>query len=129
MSGLITLTDGVRWWGALAGMIGIADVLQWVGAKTEVEQFNSVKSAAVGKSGIYLFLIIAGSAIPASNRYGWFGPQSPAFLTLILFAWLLVSGGGWLLAVSRSKNQQMMEWTAALAFVVTLFASMLTAHG
>ena len=39
MNSLAAFTDAIRWWGALSGLIGVADVWRWYRARSDAERF------------------------------------------------------------------------------------------
>lgn len=126
---LILFTDAIRWWGALAGMIGLADVLNY--ATPRVLNYNSasIKLGVASKGLLCTFLILAGTSIPITSRYEPFGYNGPLFLSIMCAAWVAVSFAGWLIVVARAHNTTIMAVTAAVGFAVTVLAAAATAHG
>ena len=128
MTDLANFTDAVRWWGALAGLIGVADVWRWFTARTDAERFYGPAIAASGRLSLCFFLLLAGISIPMTVRLPGFTAESPTFILIMAAAWLAISTSGWLFVVSRSRHHWLMVATASLAYVVMLFAATMSAH-
>ena len=128
MTDLANFTDAIRWWGALAGLIGVADVWRWFTARTDAERFYGPALAATGRLSLCFFLLLAGVSIPMTVRLPGFTPTSPLFLEIMAVAWASISTSGWLFVVSRSRHHWLMAATAALAYAATLFAATMSAH-
>lgn len=127
MNHLAVFTDAIRWWGAIAGFIGVADVWRWYRARSDAERFYQPALAAAGRLALCLFLLLAGVSIPMTVRLPGFTATNPMFLEIMAVAWSAISTSGWLFVVSRSRHHWLMLATAAGAYAATLFAAIMSA--
>lgn len=132
MTAIEIYTDAVRWWGFIAGVIGLSDFRRRVTVWRAEKRWMPVRLLwmdAAAKALVCLFLVSAGLVIPFTSRVPGFTLQSQSFLAIMAAAWTCASGAGWSYVISRAYRPQMLIMTASLALGSCLFASIATAGG
>lgn len=123
------LTDAVRLWGGFSALIGMSDFAGWL-LHRERPPMRRVHGGAVVqymRMGLTTFLLLAGFAIPLSTRVDWMTSESPAFLLVMLLAWICISSAGWLLVLSFTERWRIMLASSLMAFAGCVAAAFLTA--
>lgn len=115
------LTDAIRWWGFMAGVIGLADYWRQVRGCVPKHELRHTKP--VVRLGICLFLILAGAAIPLNKHVGWLRPDGLPFAAIMLAAWWAVAIGAWAMTVQYADRISPMRWISWLALIGTIGAS------
>ncbi|MED5545619.1 MAG: hypothetical protein VYD90_10235 [Pseudomonadota bacterium] len=132
MSAIEIYTDAVRWWGFIAGVIGLSDFHRRVTAWRCEQPWMPVRLIwmdAAAKALVCLFLVSAGLVIPFTSRINGFTLESQSFLAVMAAAWTCISGAGWSYVISRAYRSQILILCAALALGSCLFAAIITAGG
>lgn len=104
------VTNAIRLWGGIAGIICIADVFG------NRERFTHPSVTLL----LAIFLIIAGTTIPLVILI----PMSQNALTyalLLLVSWICIASAGWLKVCAGRKP--IMKITAGLSLVATILAA------
>ncbi|CDO34035.1 hypothetical protein [Novosphingobium sp. KN65.2] len=125
-------TDAVRWWGFLAGIIGLDDFRRRVVAWRKERRWLPVRQMWIDSSAkamVCIFLLLAGFSIPLTSRMPGFSSDDARFLAIMATAWSSVAGAGWAYVISRAYRPRVLILTGAIALVACLFASILTAQG
>lgn len=132
MSAIEIYTDAVRWWGFLAGMIGIDDFRRRIVAWRAEQRWMPIRLLwvdASAKALVCLFLVMAGLTIPFTSRIPGFTLATPSFLAVMAAAWSAISAAGWCYVVSRAYRPNVLILCACLALVSCVAAACLTAGG
>ena len=125
-------TDAVRWWGFLAGMIGLDDFRRRVVAWHHEQRWIPIRLVwmdAAAKALVCMFLVMAGFMIPFTNRIESFTIESQSFQAIMAAAWSCASGAGWSYVISRAYRANILILCASIALLARLFASIATAGG
>lgn len=93
------LTDAVRLWGALAGIIGLASILApHHGQPSVVPPW----SHPITQAGMCAFLVIAGLTLPITSHSEFLDPDDLLFAVLMLAAWYCIAVAAWAALVRHS---------------------------
>jgi hypothetical protein len=119
---ILDLTNAVRWWGVIAGIIGIADLWRmYHGDPPHIP----LRSTFLIKCGVCTFLIVAGGVLPLMGSMGWVASDQITYTIPLLIAWWLLGIGAWASAAHFAHCQTMMRGASWLAMLGTISASFL----
>jgi len=119
---VLELTSAVRWWGVIAGIIGIADLWHiYKGAPPHIP----LRSTFLIKLGVCVFLVIAGGILPLMGSIGWVASDHISYTVPLLIAWWLLGVGAWASATHFASCTNMMRIASWLAMFGTVSASFL----
>lgn len=125
---ILLLTNAIRWWGALAGFVNLADLGQYVKSFFDDDCYSSLKGkdikyvANISISSI--LLIVAGVLMPMT--LGLPGTEHLWFVISIGIIWTFISVAGWGLAIKFAESKKYMGWVAILALPILVTASLLS---
>ena len=126
---MLTYLDAIRWWGAIAGVIGMSDVWRWYRRPPpRTATPNIAWLALTAWFLLCVFLVLLGTSIPLTSRIASFGASTAKFMWIVAVGWTCVSLSGWCFVIARAEGAKVMIFTAALAIGGTGLAAMLTAH-
>lgn len=117
---LLVITNALRWWGCIAGVICLADFFKHI----EVIRNDRLVYHRMGTGLIAVFLILMGFVIPLSTHgVSYFIADSLIFNLILLIGWTAISLAGWMSVFKYSINVPHMKRVAALTLGVMLYAS------
>ena len=124
---LDTFTDAVRWWGCVAGFLGVDDFRhRYLGYRRHHRHpAIDLWLDAWAKLLVCLFLIGAGLAIPLVGRLAFFNVGMLSIVMAVM--WPCVSTAGWLYVISRAANKPIMAGVATGTLACMALAAWLTA--
>ena len=132
MIALLTLArDTLGWWGALAWIITLDDVICWLRTPPEKRRTKAVNPvvATVAMGVLSMGLILLGTTLPLNTRIPAFATDTVAFWAALAFGWALIAVAGWAFVIARALRPAMLTATALLALGGTALAAALTAGG
>jgi hypothetical protein len=123
---LVQLTDIVRMWGVLAGVIGVTSFahrihLKWLGKP--LPPIYNPEIDILAKFLVCMFLVLAGTIIPLSHKYQDGEIAELVYLQTIAMAWICVSSAGWCYVVSRAPRANLMTINAFVALILIFVAA------
>jgi hypothetical protein len=117
---LAVLTDGLRWWGALAGF-----VLLWMLSHRHIVP-ATFKMHRAGIVAFAAFLVIAGSLIPVTTRWTWLAQGTLEWACIVLAFWTCAALAGWLFVLAKIARPLPMALSSGLLLGVAIYAAALT---
>ena len=117
---LAIYTDGMRWWGALAGYAILANMMRGYAPPPDAERDKWTKLAFA------LFLVIAGTLIPLSFRVPWLAQGTVRWNVIVAIFWTCASAAGWLGLSGRAQRPWAMRSSGSLLLGGAMFAAALT---
>lgn len=125
---ILALTNAIRWWGALAGIINLADLSQHVKSLFDDRCHSPMKGADYRQIASTLIssvlLVIAGVFMPMTVAMP--GAEHLWFVISIGVVWTFISIVGWGLAIKFAGSKSYMSWVAILALPILVTASLLS---
>lgn len=125
---ILALSNAIRWWGALAGIINLADLFQYVKSLFNDECCSPMKGTDLRQIAATLIssmlLVITGVLMPMT--LGMPGTEHLWFVISIGIVWTFISVVGWLLAIRFAGSKTYMSWVAILALPILVTASLLS---
>ena len=116
--------DAARWWGALAGFLGLDDFRRRLRRVIADEPCAAIEWPAfdvAAKVLVCIFLIGPGSIIPLTNgRIDGLSARTPEFEVFMALFWPLLSLAGWCYVISRAPRLKVMTAVCAGGFFVML---------
>lgn len=117
---LTVYTDGLRWWGALAGLAILINMMRGYAPPPDAQRDKWTKLSFAS------FLVIAGTVIPLTNRIDGFTQATMLFQCIAAVFWTFAAAAGWLGLQGRAVRPVPMRLSAALLLAVSMYASVLT---
>lgn len=130
MPWLEIVTDAVRWWGAIAGVILVGIYIQSrlhhirTGVWPEFKLKPWTLPMFAGSLGA--FLVLMGGGIPFVRRVDWYTVDGLAFGLVALTGWYFVSVAGWLFVILKTTDLGLMRkvsWVTAAVMFAAAWAS------